>query len=109
MLARRDEFEDRYAEVVRHYSLMEEVNITVPEMDYAAYQTLNPDFLAFKNAIDVAEAGKDDQVKGFSSDLEAQSQGVQVAVTEIRQQAQSEILLDESKDAPLHHCFIAYS
>jgi hypothetical protein len=97
MLARRDEFEDRYSEVVRHYTLMEEEKIPVPEMDYAAYQTLNPDFLAFKNAIDVAEAGKDEQVKGFSSDLESQSKGVQDAVVGIRQQAQNEMLLDESE------------
>ncbi|GBG58666.1 hypothetical protein CBR_g67 [Chara braunii] len=99
VLERKDEFEHRYDDVVAHYGLMEEYNIKVPPLEYAAYQTLTPDFNALKSTIEVAEASKDDNIKMFAADLERSVEYLNKEVIEIRQRAQNEIIFDEGRFA----------
>ncbi|KAK3237367.1 hypothetical protein CYMTET_52552 [Cymbomonas tetramitiformis] len=95
---RRDELEARYAEVVKHYELMEEFGITVPEIEFAAYQTLAPDFVSFKTALDVAETSKEEHVSKFAADLSKDVEALNRDVGAVRLQAQHEMILDESSD-----------
>ena len=70
----KESFDQRYMDVVAHYELMDKFGIQVPDIEYAAYQTLPSDFSTFKSAVEVAEASRDDNVQKFSGHLEEELQ-----------------------------------
>lgn len=94
----RENYETRYVAVVSHYDLIEEFTIKVPDIEYAAYQTLGPDFSNFKNSIEVAEASKDEYIAKFSAVLEEDCDEVAKVAVDIRLHAQNEMILDEKSD-----------
>ena len=94
----RENYETRYVAVVSHYDLIEEFTIKVPDIEYAAYQTLGPDFSNFKNSIEVAEASKDEYISQFSAVLENDCDELAKTAVDIRLHAQNEMILDEKSD-----------
>lgn len=90
--------DEKMLEITNLFELIEEAKIPIPELDYAAYQTLSPDFNALKSAMDEAEAAKDENVGRFSGELEQGVEQVAREVSEIRNRAQHEMILDESAD-----------
>jgi hypothetical protein len=97
-LERKEAYEEEYLNVATHFEVMDEFNIQIPSIDYAAYQTLNPDFQAFKTALDIAEASKDEHVMKFANDLEQQVDDVNAEVAAIRLEAANPVLLNEVSD-----------
>ena len=98
MSEERENYETRYVAVVSHYDLIEEFTIKVPDIEYAAYQTLGPDFSNFKNSIEVAEASKDEYISQFSAVLENDCDELAKTAVDIRLHAQNEMILDEKSD-----------
>eukprot|EP00959_Pyramimonas_sp_CCMP1952_P402107 8426097-Pyramimonas_sp.AAC.1 len=75
---------------------MDEFNVEVPSIEYAAYQTLSPDYQAYKTSLDIAEASKDESVTKFSMELEVRVDDLNAEVAAIRLEAQHEKLLREN-------------
>lgn len=69
--AQEDSLNLRCSEIQKMYDLIDQYEILVPEIDKAAYATLNSDFTALKNSIEEVESMKDDNIHKFSLDLEA--------------------------------------
>ena len=91
-------YDKRMGEIKELYEIVEEFNISVPEIDRAAYQTLQPDFTALKSALEECEAAKDDNVTKFSKELEKGVEMIAKEVTHLRNLAQHEMILDENSD-----------
>lgn len=60
----------RCAEIQSLYELIDHYKIPVPDIDKAAFATLNPDFQALKNAVEEVESMRDDNIQKYSTDLE---------------------------------------
>lgn len=52
-------------QVVAHYELLQELQIAVPPMEYAAFKTLEGDMLLMQDAVYSAEANKELYVQKF--------------------------------------------
>ena len=92
------DYDARYMDVVAHYELMDKFSIKVPDIEYAAYQTLSMDFNSFKSSLEVAGASRDDNVTQLAGLLESKHQDLHKAVVNIRLSAQDEMIFDENGD-----------
>ena len=92
------DYDARYMDVVAHYELMDKFTIKVPDIEYAAYQTLSMDFNSFKSSLEVAGASRDDNVTQLAGLLESKHQELHKAVVNIRLSAQDEMIFDENGD-----------
>ena len=97
-LEQTEEQEARYREVHAHYELMDEFHIPVPEIEYAAYQTLAQDFQSYKSSLEVAEASKEEYVQRFTVDLSKEVEEVEKDGNMLRERAQHEMVLDEASN-----------
>lgn len=57
------------SQVVAHYELLQELNIAVPPMEFAAFKTLEGDMLLMQDAAYSAEANKELYVQKFKVGL----------------------------------------
>jgi dynein heavy chain len=89
---KRDAYEIEYQLVCSYYETMDDFDVPVPPEELAAFQTLEPDFVAFKNATDVAESNKDEQTVTFGHELERQIEALNRQVVEIRTRARHEMV-----------------
>ncbi|KAK9815239.1 hypothetical protein WJX72_000483 [[Myrmecia] bisecta] len=94
MEERRREFEDKNDEVVAHYDLIKEFNIAIPPMDNAAYQTMEGDVTALRDAMCNVDAVKETYILRFSAELDAEVERLNKDVIEIRHNATDDRILD---------------
>ncbi|KAJ9505501.1 hypothetical protein QJQ45_023785, partial [Haematococcus lacustris] len=98
-----------YDHVVAHYDLMAEFGIKVPELQQAAYQTMESDYAALRDAmwtgllrlvswVCAAETSREGLVGRFKADLEAQVEELLREVLDIRLLAQHDSILHEHSD-----------
>eukprot|EP00958_Prasinococcus_capsulatus_P007761 scaffold712_cov404-Prasinococcus_capsulatus_cf.AAC.19 len=89
----------KMVEIRKLYATVEEFDMPVPELDRAAYQTLEPDFAALKSAIDECDAAKDDNVIKFSHELDREVEALTKEVRQLRNHAQHQMIFDLEADA----------
>jgi dynein heavy chain len=94
---RQLQFNKQLLEITHLYEVIEEFNIFVPEMELAAYATLNSDFNSLKEHMEAVETTRDEHVSLFSKQLEEEVDKINKEATNIRNQAQAELVLDQSQ------------
>eukprot|EP00899_Mesostigma_viride_P007437 jgi/Mesvir1/16695/Mv15092-RA.1 len=99
--ARQKALEERLVEITHLHEIMEEFEVPLPDLQHAAYQTLNPDFNAFKAALEDAETQREDNVMRFSGDLDRQAEEIAREGKVIRNDAQHEMILDEMSEVDM--------
>jgi hypothetical protein len=62
----------RCAQVEAHYSLMEKFGVRVPELQHAAYRTMEDDLVALRDAMWQVEANREPYLHQFCKDIDAQ-------------------------------------
>lgn len=80
--AREESFNLRCSEIQKMYDLIDRYEIHIPEIERAAFVTLNSDFTALKNSIEEVESMKDDNIHKYSSDLESGIYGIPCTCTQ---------------------------
>ena len=91
--------DEKHVEIQNMYEVIEEYHIHVPDIEYAAFQTLNPDFNAMKSIVEEVEATREDNVLRFTQDLDTRCEDISKEVVDLRNLSQHEMILDEASDA----------
>ncbi|GFR44385.1 hypothetical protein Agub_g5605 [Astrephomene gubernaculifera] len=87
------------------YGLIDEYDIPVPPMDRAAYATMDSTYNTLKTTMEEVEGARDDHVSKYSANLESGIESISKEVTEIRNEAQHEMVLSEDSE---HDKVVAY-
>ncbi|EFJ52606.1 dynein heavy chain 7 [Volvox carteri f. nagariensis] len=87
------------------YGLIDEYNIPVSPMDRAAYATMDSTYNTLKTTMEEVEGARDDHVSKYSANLEQGIEAISKEVTEIRNEAQHEMVLSEESE---HDKVVAY-
>jgi dynein heavy chain len=95
----RDAFEVEYQLVCSYYETMDDFDVPIPPEQLAKFQTLEPDFVAFKNATDMAESNKDEQTVTFGHELERQIEQLNRQVVEVKARAAHEMVSNRHAEA----------
>lgn len=89
-----DKLEIEFDLIHDHYALMRDHNIPIPDLEYASYLMMNNDFQACKEAMEIVEETKNENIKRFSSDLAVEVDKLRKDVITIRETAQNPMTLD---------------
>ena len=92
---RSEDLELEYQELQNHYALMDSHNITVNEMDRAAYKMLVPEYNQMKNMLDLLDSTKDEDRGKWSQRLEDDIKLFHEGVTGLKSAALDERLLED--------------
>lgn len=93
--AKLDALEKEFDLIHDHYALMKDHGIPVPDLEYASYLMMNNDFTVCKEAMDVVEETKHENIIKFSADLTAEVEKLRKDVIVIRESAQNPLVLSE--------------
>ncbi|BBN19721.1 hypothetical protein Mp_8g13060 [Marchantia polymorpha subsp. ruderalis] len=93
-----DKLEIEFDLIHDHYALMRDHNIPIPDLEYASYLMMNNDFQACKEAMEIVEETKNENIKRFSSDLAVEVDKLRKDVITIRETAQNPMTLDPDAD-----------
>ena len=63
---------DYFLQVTQHYDLMTDFKVPVPELQYAAYCTMDSDNLLLRDAMWNADSGREALVRRFENDMDTQ-------------------------------------
>lgn len=85
--------EDQFDSINDHYGLIRDYNIPVSDFELASYQMMASDFTSCKEAMDLVEEGKSDNIKNFSSDLVKEVDRLRKDIILIRAAAQNDMIL----------------
>ncbi|XRB21521.1 dynein axonemal heavy chain [Pseudoscourfieldia marina] len=88
-----------YDRVEKVYSLCEEFEIPVPEIERAAVQTLEGDYNAMVQALENVDTTMEENVTRFSGELEAAADAVRKAVKKIVVNTEDERILSDDSDS----------
>ncbi|ORZ39411.1 dynein heavy chain and region D6 of dynein motor-domain-containing protein [Catenaria anguillulae PL171] len=92
--SKMDSYDARYTEVSKLYALIDQYHLPIVPTDLAMFQTLRPTMRQLKDAVDLAEEAREENVTRFSSELEKQFNELVVQVNNVRTQAQNPIILN---------------
>lgn len=79
--------------ITNYYDLIKMYKINVSELELASYAMMNPDFTSCKEAMDVVEENKLENIKAFSADLVKEVEKLRKDIIRIRAAAQNEMIL----------------
>ena len=79
--------------ITNYYDLIKMYNIEVSELELASYAMMNPDFTSCKEAMEVVEENKLENIKAFSADLVKEVDKLRKDIIRIRAAAQNEMIL----------------
>jgi dynein heavy chain len=80
------------------YGILESFKIYILPTDLAMYQTLVPTLRSLKEAVDIAQESKDDNISKFTTDLDRMLSELFTEVSEIRNSAQDPMVLSASSN-----------
>ena len=92
---RKDDLEDEYLEVVKHYALMNSHHVKVNEMDRAAYQMLVPEYAQMKNMLDLLDSTQDQDKTKWSQMLEEDIKLFRAEIVLLKNAALDERLVED--------------
>jgi hypothetical protein len=84
--------------ITNYYDLIKMYNIEVSDLELASYAMMNPDFTSCKDAMDVVEENKLENIKAFSADLVKEVENLRKDIIRIRASAQNEMILSAGKN-----------
>eukprot|EP00198_Chlamydomonas_reinhardtii_P006936 XP_001696272.1 dynein heavy chain 3 [Chlamydomonas reinhardtii] len=87
-----------YDAVVAHYDLAEDFDIRIPDMQAAAYATLDRDYAALRDAMWAADSSRERLVETYGADLSRAVDAIAKQLAGISMQAQHDMILDERSD-----------
>jgi len=85
--------EDKFDIINDHYELIKDYQMEVPDIEQACFQMMAADFTSCKEAIDIVQEAKIENIKKFSKDLTKEVAKLRKDVIEIRASAQNEMIL----------------
>jgi len=85
--------EDKFGVINEHYVLIKDYQMEVPDIEQASFQMMANDFTSCKEAMDVVQEAKIENIKKFSEDLVKEVDKLRKDVIQIRAAAQNEMIL----------------
>jgi hypothetical protein len=89
--------EDQFEVINDHFVLIGDYQMEVDEIEQASYRSMANDFIACKEAIDMVQEAKIENIKKFNSDLTKEVDKLREDVIRIRNAAQNEMILSAGK------------
>jgi len=93
LLKKLKTLEDRFEVINDHYVLIKDYQMEVPDIEQASFQMMAPDFISCKEAMDIVQEAKIENIKKFSEDLVKEVDKLRKDVIGIREAAQNEMIL----------------
>jgi hypothetical protein len=97
--AKLDNLEKEFDLIHDHYALMKDQTIPVPDLEYASYLMMNNDFTNCKEAMDVVEETKHENIIKFSGELTGEVEKLRNDIVVIREAAQNKLVLSQGSIA----------
>ncbi|PRP88057.1 dynein heavy chain 6, axonemal-like [Planoprotostelium fungivorum] len=94
----QEEISSRFNAVTDMYAMMDEYQVTIPDEEFALYQTLKPVYEKLKEVVASSESNKDDKMNKFVIQLEQSIEKLRSGILQVRTQAQHPMVSNPASD-----------
>ncbi len=100
LFAKMSVLEKQFDTITDYYSLMKDYSVPIPDLELASFQMMNFEYGSCKEAMEIVNEGKAENIKAFSSDLVKEVQILRNNIIQIRAAAQNPMILSAGNNNP---------